>query len=162
MNKSMEKAGQVISMVVSLALIVFFIGFMIWGVREIFSTDSSPRPEVVKPVVQPMEVVVTSQTVKSVGGKYRYFFDIRNNSERSFAGDVSVDLVNAEGDVVYGDTFTTNQPIAPSLGTSVYIDANTGPTSVHGVNGIQTYTYEAKVGGQVVKTGAGTIQPLSQ
>jgi hypothetical protein len=162
MDKSLGKLRQIGTSVIYSALIVFFIGVMVWGVKGIFSTANSPRPEVVKSVVQPMEIAVTSQTVKSVGGKYRYFFDIRNNSEKSFAGDVRVDLVNAEGDVVYGDTFTTNQPIAPGLGTSVYIDANTGPTSVHGVNGIQTYTYEAKVNGQVVKTGTGTIQPLSQ
>lgn len=162
MDKQPGKLGQIISMVVMLALIVFFICVMVWGVRGIFSTANSPRPEVVQPVVQPMEIAVTSQTVKSAGGKYRYFFDIRNNSEESFAGDVSVDLVNAEGDSVYDETFSTNQPISAGLGTSVYFDINTGPTSVHGVNGIQTYTYEAKVGGQVVKTGVGTIQPLSQ
>ncbi len=167
-NTSDKEPGmlqKIATMVVMLALIVFFIGVMVWGVREIFSTVNSPRPErpeVVQPIVQPMEIVVTNQTVKSVSGKYRYFFDIRNNSEVSFAGDVSVDLVNAEGDSVYDKTFSTNQPISAGLGTSVYFDINTGPTSVHGVNGIQTYTYEAKVSGQVVKTGAGTIQPLSQ
>lgn len=159
-GKPLEKLGQIISMVVMLALIVFFIGVMVWGVRGIFSTANSPRPErpeVVKPAVQPMEVVVTSQTVKSVSGKYRYFFDIRNNSEVSFAGDVSVDLVNAEGDSVYDKTFSTNQPISAGLGTSVYIDINTGPTSVHGVNGIQTFSYTAKVNGDVVKSGSGAI-----
>jgi hypothetical protein len=124
-----------------------------------FGDDAASTQQVAQ---KQIDIVVSSQTVKAVNGKYRYFFDIRNNSEEPFAGGVSVTVVNAEGDSVYDETFSTNQPISAGLGTSVYFDINTGPTSVHGVNGIKTYTYEAKVDGQVVKTGAGTIQPLSQ
>lgn len=159
-NTSDKEPGmlqKIATIVVMLALIVFFIGIMVWGVREIFSTASSPRPEVVKPVVQPIEIVVTSQTVKSVSGKYRYFFDIRNNDSKAFVGDVNIDLINAEGDSVYDETFSTSRPIEAGLGTSVYFDINTGPVSVHGVNGIKTFSYTAKVNGSVVKSGAGVV-----
>lgn len=109
-----------------------------------------------------IEVAVTSQTIKQIGSKYRYFFDIRNNDSKPFSGDVNVDLINAEGDSIYDNTFSTNQPIASGLGTSVYFDINTGPTSVHGANGIKTYSYTVKASGQTVKTGSGVISSLSQ
>lgn len=159
MNKSMEKAGQAVSMAVMLGLIVFFIGFMVWGVGEIFSSakSRSERAEVVKPVVQPMEIVVSSQTVKSVGGKYRYFFDIRNQDDQAFSGSVKIELLGKDGRTVYNDTFTTNQPIQPGVGTSQFVEANTGLVSVHGEYGVASFRYTATSNGSVVKTGEGAI-----
>jgi hypothetical protein len=117
--------------------------------------EPEPAPVVVAP--KPMEIVVTSQIVKSIGGKYRYFFDIRNKDTKPFNGSVSINLVNAEGDSVYDRTFSTDTAIAPELGNSVYFDASTGPTSVHGSYGVKTFTYTAKVGNNVVKTGSGVL-----
>lgn len=114
-----------------------------------------PAPVVVAP--EPTEIVVTSQIVKSIGSKYRYFFDIRNKDTKPFNGSVSINLVNAEGDSVYDRTFSTDTAIAPELGNSVYFDASTGPTSVHGSYGVKTFTYTVKVGNDVVKNGSGII-----
>lgn len=108
-------------------------------------------------VAQNFNLGVTSQIVKKVDGKCRYFFDIRNNDNKNFEGSVKISLINENGDNVWYDTFTTNQPIEPTLGTSVYTDANTCPVAIHGSYGIATYEYEAKMNNQVVKTGTGTI-----
>jgi hypothetical protein len=137
-----------------LGLIVVVVIAVIW-----FSSgdDTNQAQQVAQ---EQIEIVVSSQSVKKIDGKYRYFFNIRNNSKESFAGGVSVDLVNAEGDSVYDETFTSSQPLLPGGGTSVYIDANTGPTSVHGSYGVQTYSYTAKVGSKVVKTGGGGISTI--
>jgi hypothetical protein len=56
-----------------------------------------------------------------------------------------------------GDTFTTKQAIEPELGTSVYIDANTGPKSVHGEYGITKFTYVVKQDDKEVAKGEGAI-----
>lgn len=109
-----------------------------------------------------IDIVVSSQSVKEVGGKFRYFFNIKNNDTKPFSGDVNIDLINAEGDSIYDKTFSTNQSIASGLGTSVYFDINTGPTSVHGANGVKTYSYTVKADGQTIKTGSGAISSLSQ
>lgn len=156
MNKSLERVGQVVSMIVMSALIIFFIGFMVWGVGEIFSQrDSSPI--VVEPDVQPIEVAVTSQTVKAVGGKHRYFFDIRNQDDQPFSGSVEIELIGTDGRTIYEDTFTTSQPIQPGVGTSQYVEARTGPVSVHGQNGVVSFRYTATSNGSVVKTGEGAV-----
>lgn len=122
-----------------------------------FGEDAAPAQQATQAQI---DVAVSSQSVKEVGGKYRYFFNIKNNDTKPFSGDVNIVVVNAEGDSVYEETFSTSQPLVPSGGTSVYIDANTGPTSVHGSYGVQTYTYTAKVGDGVVKEGSGTISAL--
>lgn len=58
---------------------------------------------------------------------------------------------------MWSETFTTNQAIEPTLGTSVYTDANTCPVAIHGSSGIATYEYEFKINNQIVKTGTGII-----
>ncbi|MFA5736702.1 MAG: hypothetical protein WC893_00855 [Candidatus Paceibacterota bacterium] len=130
-------------------------------VVSLFSSNEKIKstPEVTQ---EQKNISVTSQNVKEVGGKYRYFFNIKNNDNEPFAGDVNIDLINAEGGSVYDKTFSSSQAIAPGLGTSVYFDINTGPTSVHGMNGIKTFSFTAKVNGQVVKSGSGSISVGSQ
>lgn len=103
-------------------------------------------------------IVVTSQIVKKVDGKYRYFFDIRNKDTRPFEGSVIISLFTSElKNPIAGDTFNTNKAIEPELGTSVYTDANTGPPSVHGANGISRFTYTVKKGNEIVNKGEGVI-----
>ncbi len=113
------------------------------------------------PTIKPVEkynVVVTSQIVKKVNGKYRYFFDIRNKDTKPFEGSVSISLFTAElPNAIAGDTFNTKQAIEPDLGTSVYTEANTGPTSVHGADGITKFKYTVRKGNDIVNSGEGEI-----
>lgn len=122
---------------------------------------SVPKPETSVPVVaEPVstqDIIVTSQIVKAVGGKYRYFFDIRNQDDKPFSGEVSIELDKPNGERVYDDSFSTNQPIQAGVGTSQFVETYTGPVSVHGTDGVQTFEYIVKSGGSVVKTGQGTI-----
>lgn len=110
------------------------------------------------PTIQPFNIEVTSQIVKKVNGKYRYFFDIRNKDNRPFEGDVKISIYKSNpNSKLGGDTFSTNKPIEPNLGNSVYTDANTGPVSEMGTNGMTDYKYEVLINKQVVKTGEGKI-----
>lgn len=138
---------------------IVLIVVVVMAVNWLFFGDNEAKQQISQ---EQIEIAVSSQTVKLVSGKYRYFFDIRNNDSQPFSGDVNIAVINAEGDSVYGKTFSSNQPIASGLGTSVYFDINTGLNSTHGSYGVQSYSYTAKVRGEVVKTGVGTIQPLSQ
>ncbi len=103
-------------------------------------------------------IEVTSQIIKKVDKKYRYFFDIRNKDSKSFEGEVKISLYRSNPDTKLGyDSFSTNKPIEPNLGNSVYIDTNTGPISQMGQNGIVDYKYEVIVDKKVVKTGEGKV-----
>ena len=106
---------------------------------------------------QTRQVVVSSQIVKQVGSKYRYFFDIRNNDQAPFTGEVKIKLITANGLTVGSDTFSSTQPITTGLGASVYLEANTGPVAVHGDNGVATFTYEVFVDGTAVNQGEGQV-----
>jgi hypothetical protein len=121
--------------------------------------DSEPNQAIDESVQapEPFNIVVTSQIVKKVDGKHRYFFDIRNNDTKDFEGSVTIELINQEGRKLGNETFNTNKAISPNLGTSQYIDINTGPVSVHGASGISKFTYEVKVNNQTVRTGEGDI-----
>ncbi len=113
---------------------------------------NTPKP------VEKYNIVVTSQIVKKVDGKYRYFFDIRNKDTKPFEGSVSIALFTSElKNPIAGDAFSTTKAIEPELGTSVNMDANTGPTSVHGASGITKFTYTVRKGNEIVKTGNGVI-----
>lgn len=113
---------------------------------------NTPKP------VRKYKIAVTNQIVKKVNGKYRYFFDIRNHDFEPFEGDVSITLFTDElKNALAGDTFSTNQPIEPDLGSSEYIDANTGPVSVHGGSGITKFKYVVKKDENVVGSGDGII-----
>ncbi len=118
---------------------------------EVKSTPS-PKP------IEKFNVVVTSQIVKKVDGKYRYFFDIRNKDNKNFEGEVSISLFNELSDKpLGGDTFKTNKAIEPEIGTSQYIDIYTAPTEIHGVNGISKFKYFVKKDGQTINQGDGKI-----
>lgn len=108
--------------------------------------------------VEKYKVEVTSQIVKKVDGKYRYFFDIRNNDTKNFEGDVSITLFNElQKNPLGGDTFSTTRAIEPTLGTSQYIDIYTGPVSIHGGNGITKFKFVVKKNGEIVNEGEGQI-----
>ncbi len=122
------------------------------GFKAATAPTNTPKP------VEKYNIVVTSQIVKKVDGKYRYFFDIRNKDTKPFEGSVSIALFTSElKNPIAGDAFNTTKAIEPELGTSVNTDANTGPQSVHGANGIIKFTYTVKKGNDVVNTGEGTI-----
>ena len=122
------------------------------SVSNTVAPTNTPKP------VRKYKIVVTSQIVKKVDGKYRYFFDIRNHDFEPFEGDVSITLFTDElKNALVGDTFSTNQPMEPDLGSSEYIDANTGPVSVHGGSGITKFKYVVKKGEDVVGSGDGII-----
>lgn len=119
---------------------------------------SSPKPTSTPKSVEKMQIIVTSQIVKKVDGKYRYFFDIRNKDTKDFEGSVSITVYNdLQSSALGGDTFKTNKPIEPKLGTSVYFDINTGPTSVHGENGITKFRYVVKKDDQIINEGEDVI-----
>lgn len=124
-------------------------------------TATSPAETTTTPTSLPVEkfnIVVTSQIVKKVDGKYRYFFDIRNHDSKPLEGSVTIELFkNQSKSSLAGDTFSTKSAIEPNLGTSVYIDAHTGPTSVHGANGIIKFNYIVKKDDQEVNNGEGQI-----
>jgi hypothetical protein len=108
--------------------------------------------------IQKMNIVVTSQIVKKVGGKHRYFFDVRNQDKQPFNGSVTIELYNDKQSSPLGqDTFNTTAPMQPSLGTSVSLDIATGPTSVAGEYGITHFKYSVKVNDSEVNVGSGTI-----
>jgi hypothetical protein len=114
------------------------------------------REEALTAPVRLRAIAVTSQIVKSVGGKHRYFFDIRNGDQTPFAGSVRIDLIGRAG-TLGRETFQTRSPIQPGLGTSVYFDINTGPSSVHGEYGITSFQYQVREQGQIVASGGGAI-----
>lgn len=84
--------------------------FLIGSVASGNSTESNPsssstnsQVETQSPTESPtntpvpaerVKVEVASQIVKKVDGKYRYFFDIRNNNTKDFEGDVTISLFN--------------------------------------------------------------------
>lgn len=122
-------------------------------------TTDNKQQEVVqeKLEVENKEIAVTSQIVKKVDGKCRYFFDIRNNDTSDFEGTVEIQLLNTEGAVRGKETFNTNSAIKPTLGSSVFYDINTCPSSVTGELGISTYTFKVQVNKDIVAEGVGTI-----
>lgn len=116
-----------------------------------------PAPAVPKP--QPMDIKVTSMIVKKTGNfTYRYFFLVKNEDKRPFAGEVTVwVLERRRGDVVESETFATTRTWETGDGSTGYMDVLRGPPNVHPDNGVTGYRFEAKMNGQVVATGTGTI-----
>lgn len=121
-------------------------------------TEEKVTPTDEPKAVEKYQVNVTSQIVKRVDGKHRYFFDIRNNDTKDFEGDVSITLfAEAYSNALGGDTFSTNRPVEPGLGTSQYIEINSGPEVIYGENGIGKFKYTVKKDGQIVNEGEGII-----
>src|SRR6266852_1218211 len=116
--------------------------------------NPTPTP---KPV-QKINVTVSSQMVKKVGGKYRYLFDISNHDSKSFKGSATVSLYNNKQQTPLGqDTFDMTQPLQPNLGSVVYFDISTVPASQQGAYGIAYFKYTIMVNGQEVNAGQGQI-----
>ena len=111
------------------------------------------------PAGKPFDVRVKSVIVKRVGGKFRYFFDVRNHDGQPFAGEVKITLLNREPGVTNGDdTFSAAaHPIGPGLGQSVFLDVHTGPASVHGDACVDGFRFVAIVEGKAVAKGEGRI-----
>jgi hypothetical protein len=105
------------------------------------------------------DIVVKSIIVKKVNGKFRYFFDIRNNGTEEFSGEVSIFLHNnKQSSKLGGDTFATTHPINPMLGFGhTYIEINTGTPLIHGEYGITKFKYEVKVADKTIKLGENII-----
>lgn len=104
------------------------------------------------------DVRVTSQIVKKVEGKHRYFFRIENHDSKPFEGEVEIKLLNGSGHATGEDSFNTTHPMQPEGGSNVHFDIRTGPVSVHGAEfGIRTFQYTVKSKGRIVNRGQGAI-----
>ncbi|MCC7356749.1 MAG: hypothetical protein IT410_04040 [Candidatus Doudnabacteria bacterium] len=117
--------------------------------------EQTPAKE---PPVEPFNIEVTSQIVKKVDGKYRYFFDIRNKDTKNFEGAVTINLLRANNSRLGSDTFTTTRAIEPNLGFAQYIEINSGPMPMFdSESAITKFTYEVKIDKKSVKSGEGVI-----
>lgn len=115
----------------------------------------SPTPT---PTQTPFHVDVTNQAIKSISGKYRYFFDVRNHDTRPFNGSVKIELYNdKQAGAIRSETFDTTSAIQPNLGTSVYFDIYTGPPLTDGAYGITHFKFTVTINGQTVNSGQGPI-----
>lgn len=102
----------------------------------------SNKPTMEVPQKKDAKIEITSMVVKKVEGKYRYFFNIKNIGEATFTGDVRINLINAEKTLISGQDFRAKDaPIEVGVNKSVYLNASTGPVSVHGQNGIKQYQF---------------------
>jgi hypothetical protein len=123
--------------------------------QSVATTPTPPLPST-KPIDK-VNIVVSSLMVKKIDGKYRYFFDIRNNDSKNFEGSVKVELINGDNRRIDSATYNTSRALEPNLGLMPYFDLHSGPTFVHGSSGISTFKYEVKVGNDVVNAGGGSI-----
>lgn len=95
--------------------------------------DSAINPRVVK---------VSNLVIKKVGGKFRYFFDIRNLTPEPFEGKVEITLLNAMAGITNGsEIFATRKPMEPGLGFVGFIQAGTGPKQIHGDASVAQFAY---------------------
>lgn len=117
---------------------------------------SETKEDASAPVVH-RDIVVTSQIVKKVSGKCRYFFDIRNNDVEAFEGSVEIRLLKPSGSALGKETFNTTKPIEATLGNSVYFDINTCPGLASDESRISDYSYKVFVGKDVVAEGKDLI-----
>lgn len=102
-------------------------------------------------------IIVTSMIVKRINGKFKYWFDIRNEGKKPFNGIIKIWCITDDGSSEFDESFKTNRPIEPKLGTPQYIELNTGITSIHGANGISKFRFEVIVDDEVVQSGNGRI-----
>lgn len=126
----------------------------------------SPRPETIpngseRPREQQrlaaQSIRVTSLNVKQLGGKFRYFFQIRNEDSEPFNGDVTIGLERDDGGTVWFETFTTSQAMRPGGTNFVYTDANTGPTVEFGEFKVSAFEYTAHAKGRQATEARGAI-----
>ena len=157
---------------VKIGITVMFVFFILMGKissdseSKQISNNPSPTPTIEKKIepteapknVEKMKVEVTSQIVKKVGKKNRYFFLIQNSDTKPFEGKVSITLFNEKQKTALGgETFNTSQPIQPTIGNSVNFDINTGTTSEYGEFRITRFKYSVKVNDVEINNGEGAI-----
>ncbi len=91
---------------------------------------------------KPSGMVLTNTIIKQVGGKFRYFFDLRNQGTAPWQGSVEVTLHNTMKGVTNAEeVFEIDQPIDPKLGKFFYIEIHTGPRSVHADASVKAFSY---------------------
>ena len=129
------------------------------AVVVVLSLALAPKRAENLPDGKPHDIRVTSVIVKGVDSKFRYFFDVRNHDGQAFAGEVKIVLLNSEPGVENGDdTFSAAaNPIQPNVGRSVFLEAHTGPASVHGDACVAGFRFVAVVDGKAVARGTGAI-----
>lgn len=127
----------------AMLLIIIVAGILAW--IWMFSGDGEKSPvENAWRSADSVGIEVTNTTVKEVGGKYRWFYDIRNEGENPFSGEVRIEVINGLGESVYDRTFMVTDPIYPGVGKSVYFDTSTGPSSIHGEYGVENFRYQIR------------------
>lgn len=134
--------------------------FVVWIFGSALFGGSASQPADIPPSIATVQkdIVVSSQTVKQIEGKYRYFFDIRNEDETPFTGYIEMELLKSDGSNLATESFNASTPIQPGFGDSVYIDTFTGPLDTTGsANAITNFRYQAILNNQIVAQGSGEI-----
>jgi hypothetical protein len=72
--------------------------------------------------------------VKPFGGKYRWFFRLKNHGSETFRDSIKITLLNKTPPAINGEeTFkATADGILPGLATVVFFESFTGPEDIHG------------------------------
>ena len=136
--------------------LIGFIGLIaLVFVIALTSGNSSNQSESQDQQVQQKDISATSEMVKLVDSKCRYFFSVKNNTDSNFNGLVEIELLNQSGKSVWHDSFDFSR--SANTAASVYTDANTCPSSVHGEYGISDYQFSVKENGQTVNSGSAPI-----
>lgn len=106
--------------------------------------------EVTNPVVKRVKVPGVFSGEKIV---FRYFFMVRNNSNKPFSGQVRIQLINKTTGTksTRKETFKCDIPAGGVANN--FFDASTGPERIHGDYSIIGYEFEAKVEEAVVASG---------
>ena len=140
--------------VVLSAIGVVFFCFLALGSSDSPRTYSEPASTSLPS--KPMSITVRSVKVKKIGSEWRYFFDVRNNSQEPFNGSAEISLSSSEH-TFGGTVFNVTKTLAPGVGASVYVDAYTGPTAAYGSSAITGFNYVVTAGGYKLAQGSGRI-----
>jgi hypothetical protein len=108
-------------------------------------------------VLPGLDIAVTSLSVKKVDGKFRYFFQIRNDDSEPFDGEITIYLKREDGGTTWFETFSADKPLKPNKATFGYTDANTGPTEEYGEFKITNFEFELESKGRAATKGRGKI-----
>jgi len=152
-----KKAFRPLRLSCVLLLAVLVVAALVSAIFSLPKSGDGPTTSKLAVSVAPQrDIQVQSEIVKQVGQHHRYFFDIRNKDKAVFDGAVTIELLGESG-LLAKETFMTTRPLASGRGTSVYIEANTGPVSVHGAFGIKTFRFSVMEGNKEISSGAGPI-----
>lgn len=148
---------------------IFLVMLAVWAVVGIIGCASSdepaPTPEnyLVAVPVTPENAQIIEVTAISIKhpDKYRYFFSLTNKTTSTFFGSVEITLINKDGKRVTVQNFDTKESetgILPGISKTVYLDAHTAPSSIHGDAGIVSYRSIAKNNdGKIVYSEVGKV-----